>query len=159
MKKLLAWFLLTLFMSTCLVTGCTPARKPAPAPSTKKTAPAPTDKAKSATPDQRRAEKIAREATQVKDVRKSVVVVSGKTAYIGLDLENRKGDTTTDIKDEVARRVKAAEPSIKTVHLTADPDLVTRLGKVADGINKGKPVSSFTNELAEIGRRIEPKIR
>jgi YhcN/YlaJ family sporulation lipoprotein len=156
LKKLLVGFLLTLFLSTCLITGCTPARKPAPRPT--KTAPTPTDRTKM-TPDKQRADRIAREATQIKGVRKTVVVVSGKTAFIGLDLETREGAASKRVKDQVARRVTTAEPSLKTVNVTADPDLVTRLRKVADGINKGKPVSSFSRELSEIGRRIEPKMR
>mgnify|MGYP002410582262 CR=1 FL=1 len=161
LKKLLVGFLLTLFISTCLLTGCTPARKPVPSPT--RTAPTPTpgptDRTKMTTSDKQRAERIAREATQIKGVRKTVVVVSGKTAFIGLDLEKREGAAVKRTKDEVARRIKAAEPTLKTVNVTADPDLVTRLRKIADGINKGKPVSSFSRELTEIGRKIEPKMR
>lgn len=111
MKKLLVGFLLTLFLSTCLITGCTPARKPAPRPT--KTAPTPTDRTKM-TPDKQRADRIAREATQIKGVRKAVVVVSGKTAFIGLDLETREGAASKRVKDQVARRVTTAEPSLKT---------------------------------------------
>ena len=154
MKKLLVGFLLTLFLSTCLISGCTPARKPTPSPT--KTAPTPTDKTKMTTPDKKRAKKIAVKVTQVNGVQKVVVVVTDKTAFIGLDLESREEAAATKIKEEVARRVKASEPNLKTVNVTADPDLVTRLRKIADGINKGKPVSSFSRELNEIGREIKP---
>lgn len=157
MKRMLVGLMLALFFSTCLSAGCTPAQKPAPSPT--KTAPAPTDETKVTTTDKQKAERIAREATQVDGVRKAVVVVSDKTAYIGLDLKNKEGAAAQKVKDEVARRVKAAEPTLKTVNVTADPDLVTRLRKIADQINKGKPVSGFSRELTEIGRKIEPKTR
>ena len=66
---------------------------------------------------------------------------------------------TEEIKTKVADEVKRADKSIKTVSITTDPNLITRIKKVAKGIEDGKPLSSFTDELAEITRRITPKTK
>lgn len=158
MKRLLAGFVLALFLSTGLLAGCTPARKPAPG--TRKitnTTPAPVRKPVRTTPEQQRAGRIAREATKVSGVRSATVVVSGRMAFIGLEL-NTRGARDREVKKEVARRVKAAEPTLTTVNVTSDPDLVTRLRRISQGIKSGKPVSSFSSELAEIARRIKPEM-
>ncbi len=141
-----------------LLGGCQPAKKPLPS-SPRATTPRATKKAPSQ-PSQARlaAERVAREVVKISGVQRATVVVSGRTAFIGLDL--RSGVTkeeTTALKNEAARRAKKAEPGLKMVHVTADPDLVARLKRVADGIKQGRPVSSFASELAEIARRITPK--
>jgi len=106
------------------------------------------------------ADRVAREARKVSGVKEATVVISGRTAYIGLNLDpNVEKTRTTTIKKDVADRVKTAEPSLTSVNVTSDPDLVARLKRIADGIKRGKPVSSFSSELAEIGRRITPKMR
>jgi YhcN/YlaJ family sporulation lipoprotein len=104
------------------------------------------------------ADQVAREAAKVPGVQRATVVISGKTAFIGLDLKaNVEKSRTTAIKNEVVRQVKTAEPSLTTVNVTSDPDLVARLRRIADGIKRGKPVTSFASELAEIARRIAPR--
>ncbi len=146
-----------LFLCTCAAAGCTAARKPAPSPT--ETAPAPTDNTNMTTTDKQKAERITQKATQVKGVRKAVAVVSDKSAFIGLDLESVEGEADKSVKDEVAKQVKAAESSLETVNVTSDPDLVTRLRNIADGIDEGKPVTTFSEELAEIGRKIKVEMR
>lgn len=164
MKKLLIGITLALFLCAGFATGCSPARKPAPSPtrttpSTPSTPSAPAKKITRTTTDKQKAERAAKEATKVPGVRKATVVISGRTAFIGLDLSAKEGTATTKVKSDVAKRVKAAEPSLTTVNVTSDPDLVTRLRKVAEGIKSGKPVSSFSSELTEIGRKIKPQMR
>lgn len=158
LKRVCVGLLLVLFLSTSLFSGCTAARKPVPGPTkTTPSTPTPARKVVRTTPEQQIADRVTREAAKVSGVRKAIAVVSGKTAYIGLDL-NVKGTRDKEVKKEVARRVKTAEPGLATVHVTSDPDLVTRLRNIADGIKKGKPVSGFSSELAEIGRRIKPEM-
>ncbi len=161
-RKLLAGLLTIMFLITgVLVEGCRPARKPAPSPAPKtRETPSPARKPAPRTPTEARqmADRVAREAAKVPGVRRATVVISGKTAFVGLDLKaNVEKSRTTAIKNEVVRRVTAAESGLTTVNVTSDPDLVARLRRIADGIKKGKPVSSFASELAEISRRIAPR--
>lgn len=164
MKKIVSFFLTALLCST-LVVGCTPAKKPAPAPENRpnRTAPAPTPAKKPAPmPTSSRemhklATKLAAEAAKVNGVKEATVVLSNTMAYVGIDLQaNIEAGKTNSIKKEVADRVKNADKRLTRVYVSSDTDVVTRIKKVAKGIEQGKPFSSFTREIAEIGRRIAP---
>ncbi len=165
LKRLLA-VLLTLTLAVA-VAGCTPAKKPLPpAP---KTAPKTAPKAKAPIPGASRmptssselhklAAKLAGEAAKVPGVKKATVVLSSTMAYVGLDLKaGIEAGKTNTIKKDVADRVKKADKRLTSVYVSTNPDLVTRIKKVAEGVKKGKPISSFDREISEIGRRIVPK--
>lgn len=161
-KRFLAGLLTATFLvAGLLLGGCRPEQKPAPpSPRATRQTPSPARKPAPTTPAEARrmADRAAREAAKVPGVRRATVVISGKTAFVGLDLKaNVEKTRTTAIKNEVVRRVKTAEPGIATVNVTSDPDLVARLRRIADGVKKGKPVSNFASELAEISRRIAPR--
>jgi YhcN/YlaJ family sporulation lipoprotein len=161
MKKCVPFLLVTALLGSACLYGCQssnqPMRKPAlntPAPRTK-TTPAPSATSASAISD-----KCASQAATVSGVRSATVVISANTAYCGLTLNSGVSKSRTDaIKREVATKIKQAQPSLVTVSVTSDPNLVQRLRKVADGIKAGRPVSSFTSELAEIARRITPTMK
>lgn len=166
MKKLLAW-LSTLTLAVMLVAGCAVARKPAP-PSP--AAPAPTAPGPAATAPRplpttaaeahRLATKLAAEAQKVSGVKSATVVLSGNTAIVGLDIKaGVERGRTAAIKNEVARRVRAADNRIATVQVTTDADTITRIRRVAQGISRGTPVASFNREIQEILRRITPTAR
>ncbi|MGB9791273.1 MAG: YhcN/YlaJ family sporulation lipoprotein [Thermacetogeniaceae bacterium] len=160
LKNLMIFFLVLVFG----LSGCTASRKPEKKPASPRTVQSPSTTPKttapSATSERAIAERIAREAVKVSGVREATVVISGRTAYIGLNLNpNVEKNRTATIKKTVADKAKAAEPSLVRVNVTSDPDLVARLKRIADGIKKGKPVSSFASELAEIERRITPKTK
>lgn len=164
MKKVLSSLMVFLLVLVCGLGGCTAARKPEKKPASPKTvktpATSPKTTAPSVTSERSMADRLAREAVKVSGVKDATVVISGRTAYIGLTLNPGVAKArTTAIKRDVANRAKAVEPSLIKVNVTSDPDLVARLKRIADGIKKGKPVSSFASELAEIERRIIPKTK
>jgi len=156
-KKFVALTLSVCLAGAVFMSGCAPARKPVPTPAptpapTKKITPAPTTKANT------KADMIAREVDEVPGVKKATVVLSGNTAYIGLDLDaNVEKGKTNAIKKTAMDKAKAADPAIKTVYCSSDADTVTRLKKIYQGVTSGTPVSNFARELSEIGRRITPK--
>ncbi|GAV22671.1 YhcN/YlaJ family sporulation lipoprotein [Carboxydothermus pertinax] len=156
MKK--ALYILMLFILIFTVIACTAARKPVP-----KTVPpggTPTTLPTNPTELRKIADKIAREAAKTEKVTKATAVISGSTAYVGLDLKAGVEKKETDkIKEEAANRVKSAEPRLKTVFVTTDADTVTRIRHVAEGVAKGRPLSSFIRELDEIRRRMTPKTK
>jgi len=126
-----------------------PARKPLP------------DRMPTTSPELHRiAVKLAAEAEKVAGVRDATVVLSGTNAYVGLDLDrNIQGKTTDQVKEEAARRVKKADRRLTDVYVSTDADTVTRIREVARGIAEGRPVSGFSRELAEIGRRLLPETK
>ncbi len=172
-KRILA-VLMAVMLSATLAAGCRqPARKPAPpsspapktapSPRTTRVTPAPAKKPLGGMPASsaelhKLATKLAGEAAKVNGVKKATVVLSNTTAYVGLDLKpNITGAKTNTIKKDVGTRVKKADKRLTKVYVSTDVDTVTRIKRVADGIAKGKPISSFSRELSEIARRIVPK--
>lgn len=105
-----------------------------------------------------RADKIAKQLTTIKGVKAANVVISGDTALVGITLDKTvKGDITNNIKSEVDKKVKAIDSKIKTVAVSADPDIVQRITDIGTGISQGKPMSEFSTEIQELFRRIMPK--
>lgn len=141
------FFILTLVTSLLFtaVIGCSPAKKPQ------------TPSQKPATMNTSESSRVAKSIDTISGVNNSTVVLSGNTAYVGLDLKaNVEKSKTKTIEKEASNKVRKSVPRIKTVFVSSDVDTVTRLKKVSSGIAAGKPVSSFTEELSEIGRRVTP---
>lgn len=112
------------------------------------------------------ADLIARSCERVQGVDNATVVVSGNTAYVGIDTErgntgrNVGYGTANDmagIKRQCSQQVKAANPNITTVYVSADADFLERIRRVGDGIRNGRPVDGFRNELTELVRRLTPE--
>lgn len=146
-----------------LVAGCQTSKKPTtPQPTT------PTNqKPYSTTPDTKMttantkqiAMKAENEAKRVSGVRNATAVIAGKTMYIGLDLDaNLEKTKSAMVEKEVLNKVKKMQPSY-TVMVSSDIDTVTRIKKVAQGIASGKPLTSFSNEIKDIGTRMTPRTK
>ena len=177
-RKLVMYPLLFTLAVAPLAGGCTVQRKPVPPPPPGGTAPAPAPTpGPAATPTptppgtivtpgpvtpapadaNREAQRLANMVARIRDVRSATVVLSGNTANVGLDIAgNVTGTRTNAIKREAATVIRREDPRITTVYVATDADTVSRIRRVADGIARGTPVSSFVNELAEIQRRITP---
>jgi len=157
-KKFAILILSLLVMSLLIFSGCSTARKPVPNQTTPNQNQTNNDISQADQVGKAKAARIAREADQVDGVKRSTVVVTGTKAYIGLDINaNIEKNQTKAVEDAVIKKIKGVEPSINTVYVSSDVDWVTRVKKVSQGISAGKPVSSFTRELGEIGRRITPR--
>lgn len=104
-----------------------------------------------------RAESIANAVAKEKNIESASCVITGNTALVGLQFDKQyKGEITDAIKNSVKKRVKKVDDRINEVVVTADPDLLSRIKTMASDIEKGKPLSGFTNEIEEIIRRINP---
>lgn len=105
-----------------------------------------------------RAEKIASAVKTVDGVEDATVVITEKRALVGVDIgKNTEGKLTDKIKDSVEAKVKETDKEIQTIGVSADPDLFTRISKVGQGIQGGKPLSEFGSEIEEIFNRVVPK--
>lgn len=139
---------LTVFISC----GCLAAKKPA--------APGKPDSPKNKTEetDDQKAQRIARDTDKVDGVQRSTVVVAGKKAYIGLDLEpGMREEQVLEVENVVADRIKGTQVSISTVYVSSDSTFVSEVKKIARGIARGDPVSQYTRELTELGGKIKPR--
>ena len=164
-KKLLLIMMVCALGLSLLLGGCQTSKKPM-TPSYQKpnvTSPSPTTPAPTPSPTTMNTNQMAMKATteakMVTGVRNATAVITGKTMYIGLDLNANLDKTkSTAVEKEVLNKVKKMEPSY-TVMVSSDIDAVTRIKKVSQGIAAGKPLSSFSKEIQNIGTRMTPKVK
>ena len=104
-----------------------------------------------------RVNRIIREIENIRDVRRAAVVITERTALVGIDLTSEtKGKLNSQIKQEIEDAVKRADRDITKVRVTADPDIFTRIENIAKDVDRGRPLSGFGSEIEEIIRRITP---
>lgn len=167
-------FLLAMIVGMMLiVTACAPAQRPltdqdmngnrdrtqapkmAPQPGTQPNNNNATERLNDA---QQKAENIARACDTIPGVEDSTVVISGNTAYVGLDVEgNLEGEEVANVERSVNDRALAADPSIERCVVSSDADTVSRLRNIYEGIRRGTPITTFEDELSDIGTRIAPR--
>lgn len=104
-----------------------------------------------------RADKIAENVADLKEVNDATVIISGNTAIVGVDIKDQiEGALTTNLKKKVEKTVRNTDKSIRNVTVTADADLFKRIQNIGRDIRAGKPISGFGSEIEEIIRRITP---
>lgn len=104
------------------------------------------------------ADRLVQLATRVKKVRSATAVVIGKYAVVGIAVDPALDRPEVGvIKYSVAEALKE-DPQGATAVVTADPAIVQRLREMADDIRRGRPVSGFAEELADIVGRIMPQL-
>ena len=109
---------------------------------------------------------IERSIKQMTGVKDATVVVSGNTAYVGLDTDGNMtgknisyGNTTgsSALKSACAQRVKSSNPQIQTVYVSTDANFINRLRNVGNGMRNGNALSNFRNELNDLVRGLTPE--
>lgn len=93
-------------------------------------------------------------ATSVQGVDSAVAVVITNMVLVGIRIESNMAEDEENIKEEVARRIRADEPNIATVYVSADPDIFQRLQEISQGIRRGEPITSFFDQLTEVVERM-----
>lgn len=103
------------------------------------------------------ADHIAQVLTGIPGVQKAYVLLIGKLALVGVDLKSDiSGSKIDTIKYSVKEAAERTGPGYKVV-VSADVDTVTRIREMSSGVRAGRPISSFTNELADILSRLLPE--
>lgn len=112
------------------------------------------------------ADRLARSCETVSGVNNATVVVSGNTAYVGVDTagyntgKNVAYGTANNIsalKSQCAQKIRAANPQIQRVYVSTDANFFDRLRRVGDGIRNGNAVNGFRNELDGLVRGLTPE--
>jgi len=156
-KRNLLVLALMVFVVFAVFAGCNAARRPAPPGQTPQNpnAALPADPRESSA----LAERLASKAAAVPGVEDAVVVLFGTNAYVGLNMEPNQEGRTKEAEREAAMQVKRADDRIRRVLVTSDPDLVTRLNRIARGIANGRPASVFVDEFSTLNKRMTPVTR
>ena len=106
-----------------------------------------------------RSKMISDKLADLDGVNDSTVLITGKTALIGLDIPSDfEKAKTEEIKKTVESKVKSLDKDIDKVIVTADADLTTRIRNVGTDVEGGKPISGFGTEIEEIIKRITPNM-
>jgi len=155
-----------LLMLAVAVTGCRPAQRPDPV-TPQQTTPNQEMTDRNAPMNMQpnevnqdlniRADRIVNEVVKINEVRSATVVISERTALVGVNLtDTTKGEINTEIKRQIEEAVRNADPQITRVSVTADPDLFKRIENIARETGRGRPLSGFGREIEELVRRITP---
>ena len=111
-------------------------------------------------------DRLSRVCETVPGVDNATVVVSGNTAYVGVDTDgdltgrNIAYGTANDlsaVKSQCAQKVRSANPQVQTVYVSTDTNFFERLKKVGDGTRNGRSVNNFRDELNELVRGLTPE--
>ncbi|SFE09691.1 sporulation lipoprotein, YhcN/YlaJ family [Paenibacillus algorifonticola] len=97
-------------------------------------------------------------AKGVHGVNNAHCVVLGKTAVVGIDIDSKLDRSRVGtIKYSVAEAFHKDPYGMNAV-VTADMDISQRLKEMGADIQRGKPVTGFAEEMADIISRIVPQI-
>ncbi len=112
------------------------------------------------TGDARRAEILENRIEDLKDVINATVIVSGNTAYVGVDIDAKlQGKMTDQLKEKVIDEAKRTDTLLSKVYVSADADTMTRLKNYAKDIRDGKPISGIIQQVDEMFRRPAPMVK
>lgn len=97
-------------------------------------------------------------AMSVPNVQGATCVILGNTAIVGIDVNERLDRSRVGtIKYSVAEALRKDPYGVHAV-VTADIDIGQRLREIAVDIRRGRPISGFAEELADIVGRIVPQL-
>lgn len=97
-------------------------------------------------------------ALNVPGVRGVNCVVFGNTAIVGIDVDGKSERSRVGtIKYSVAEALSKDKYGANAI-VTADMDINERLREISADTAQGRPISGFTNELADIIGRIVPQM-
>ncbi|GAB6990631.1 YhcN/YlaJ family sporulation lipoprotein [Paenibacillus pini] len=97
-------------------------------------------------------------AKKVPGVKNAHVVVFGNRAVVGIDVDGQLTRSRVgSIKYSVAEALRK-DPRGKKSLVTADMDLSSRIAEIGEHVRKGRPVSGFASEMADIIGRIIPQL-
>jgi YhcN/YlaJ family sporulation lipoprotein len=107
------------------------------------------------------ADDVAGEVHRLKEVNTAAAIVMGQNAYVAVTLKPKWGDgkMTQILKDKIAKRAKAVEPSLRNVYVSTNPDFVKQLTNYAHDIRTGHPISGLIKNLGDLIRRTFPEAK
>jgi len=167
-KKIVALLLVTLSIISVLSMGCTPQRRPntTPVPNNQMTDPnqrdSPRDPMTGPQADANQRSRIVadRVTRQVPEVRDVSIVFADRIAYAAVSLEEDVSEgRARDIERLVSEAIMDEENTVDRVYISMDPETFRRLEGIAKGIEDGRPLTGFLNEIEELFTRIAPTTR
>lgn len=105
------------------------------------------------------ADQAARQVASIPGVRNANVLVTRNNAYVAAVLDDRTGQLTREVEDQIAAKVRTASPEIQNVYVSTNPEFVDRINAYIGDLEQGRPVSGFVEQFNEMIQRIFPNAR
>jgi len=103
------------------------------------------------------AQDIANQLTAIEPVRNCNVLLTDNNAYVAVSTKNGEDlEGSQDVKNRIAEQVKAMRPNVQNVHVSANPDFVSRINGYMQDMQAGKPVSGMMEEFNTMVQRMFP---
>ena len=98
---------------------------------------------------------IEKKIDQLSEISASRVVINQDTALVAVKFEpTYQGEVTERIREMIAAVIMEADPSIKTVAVTAEEADVQTIGSIADQIAAGTGLDQLSAEIEKIIRNV-----
>lgn len=104
-----------------------------------------------------RANDIAKRVAALDEVDNASVVINKNTAIVGIETNDKNmidNNINSKLKQKVEAAVRAGDRNIKTIKITSDSDITSRLKTMTTQLNKGNPISEFTSDIKDILEKI-----
>ncbi|GGF98653.1 YhcN/YlaJ family sporulation lipoprotein [Paenibacillus abyssi] len=102
-------------------------------------------------------EKAADRVTGMMNVDAAYVMMGDKNAYVAIvPQKNDGGEVSSAFKHQIAAEIKAMNPDIVNVYVSANPDFVGRMTNYMNYARSGKPVQALIAEFNAMVDRIFP---
>ncbi|KEO84374.1 YhcN/YlaJ family sporulation lipoprotein [Tumebacillus flagellatus] len=104
------------------------------------------------------ANEISNVVTRIPGVERAAVLLTGKTALVGIDLaDNITGSKIDTIKYSVKEAAERTGPGYRAI-VSSDIDTITRTRQLINSARAGKPITGVTDEIADIVSRLLPEM-
>lgn len=99
------------------------------------------------------ADRLAKKAVRVRGVDDATVVITGRTAYVAIDLDDKiQRQEANRVEREVYRTLSNNNNRYR-IAITSDEDLFGRLRDIGDGVRNGTPVERYQRDFDDMGDR------
>jgi YhcN/YlaJ family sporulation lipoprotein len=106
----------------------------------------------------KQADEIADVVTRIQGVERAAVLLTGKTALVGIDLaDNITGSRIDTIKFSVKEAAERTGKGYRAI-VSSDVDTITRARTLINDVKAGKPISGVSDEIADIVSRLLPEM-
>jgi YhcN/YlaJ family sporulation lipoprotein len=95
-----------------------------------------------------KAKNIANSILEIEDVDKVVVVVTGKTALIGMSVED--SSKLNYLKTKAVQITRSIDKNIANIKITTEPQMYNRISKLNDDILNNKPIGGIAEEFINL---------
>jgi len=108
--------------------------------------------------DMRLSEDISKSLNDLKEIKRSTVMVVGDQAYVAAQLTDETQDHfSKDVKQKISKKVRETDKTIKHIYISTSPNFVKRMDQYTSDVKNGKPISSMFEEFSSVVKRIFPQ--